>query len=132
MRAARLNASVLDHDDLVGICHGGQAVRDDDQSLARHEPSNGALHAGLVFRIKVRANAQLKGLKKVSLKKGEKKRVEIHLPKEAFGLYDEEGKLCYQEGEAICYVGTNGPDHRSVELTGKKPAEITIKVPADC
>ena len=36
------------------------------------------------------------------------------------------------EGEAICYVGTNGPDHRSVELTGKKPAEITIKVPADC
>ena len=77
-------------------------------------------------------NAQLKGLKKVSLKKGEKKRVEIHLPKEAFGLYDEEGKLCYQEGEAICYVGTNGPDHRSVELTGKKPAEITIKVPADC
>ena len=77
-------------------------------------------------------NAQLKGLKKVSLRKGEKKSVEIHLPKEAFGLYDEEGKLCYQEGEAICYVGTNGPDHRSVELTGKKPAEITIKVPADC
>ena len=77
-------------------------------------------------------NAQLKGLKKVSLKKGEKKSVEIHLPKEAFGLYDEEGKLCYQEGEAICYVGTNGPDHRSVKLTGKKPAEITIKVPADC
>ena len=77
-------------------------------------------------------NAQLKGLKKISLKKGEKKSVEIHLPKEAFGLYDEEGKLCYHEGEAICYVGTNGPDHRSVELTGKKPAEITIKVPADC
>ena len=77
-------------------------------------------------------NAQLKGLKKVSLRKGEKKSVEIHLPKEAFGLYDEEGKLCYHEGEAICYVGTNGPDHRSVELTGKKPAEITIKVPADC
>ena len=86
----------------------------------------------MLFRSEDTPNAQLKGLKKVSLKKGEKKNVEIHLPKEAFGLFGEDGKLHYQEGEAIVYVGTNGPDHRSVELTGKKPAEITVKIPMDC
>lgn len=71
-------------------------------------------------------NAQLKGLKKVALKAGETKTVHIQLPKEAFGLFNEDGKLCYAAGEAIVYVGANGPDARSIALTGKKPVEIKV------
>lgn len=69
-------------------------------------------------------NAQLKGICKCALKPGEKKKVHIRLPKEAFGLYDTEGRFMLYEGEYHVYVGGQGPDRRSAELTGKTVAKL--------
>ena len=74
-------------------------------------------------------NAQLKGLKKVKIGAGEKTEVKVHLPKEAFGLFDENGKLVYSQ-KAEVYVGTQAPDHRSEELTGKRPVKIEVEIEA--
>lgn len=73
-------------------------------------------------------NAQLKGLKKVALLPGEEKTVQIHLPKEAFGLFDEEGKWQMQKGEVKVYVGNHAPDRRSEELTGQKATELSFMI----
>jgi len=66
-------------------------------------------------------NWQLKGLKKVSLQPGEKETVTITLNDEAFGLYNNDGKLVLNEAEYEIYVGTCQPDQRSIQLTGKTP-----------
>lgn len=71
-------------------------------------------------------NYQLKGLKKVALKSGETKEVEIELEAAAFALYDEDAKLMLNEGKYTVYVGTSQPDARSIALTGKTPAAFTV------
>ena len=73
-------------------------------------------------------NAQLKGIKKVSLKAGENKEVEIRLPREAFALYDEEGVLRLTEGTATVYVGGHAPDKRSAALTGTCMYELAVEI----
>lgn len=73
-------------------------------------------------------NAQLKGLRKVSLQKGGEAAVKIHLPKEAFGLYDEQGRFVVCPGEAVVYAGSHGPDERSCALTGARPESFTLKI----
>ena len=72
-------------------------------------------------------NAQLKGIRKVSLKPGESKEVSIRLPLEAFALYDEEAVNRVAAGEYLVSVGGSQPDKRSVELTGRKPEEFSVK-----
>ncbi len=76
-------------------------------------------------------NAQLKGIKKLHLAPGEEAKVEIHLPKEAFGLYNEDGKLAFYPGEAEIYLGCQAPDTRSAALTGKSVAKLTVTIPAE-
>lgn len=71
-------------------------------------------------------NAQLKGICKCTLAPGEKKRVNIRLPREAFALCDEEGRPVVYEGEYRVYIGGQGPDKRSRELTGKAVTEMTV------
>ncbi len=66
-------------------------------------------------------NHQLKGLKKLYLQPGEKKTIEITLKDEAFGLYDNNGKLVLHEGEYEVFIGSNQPDARSIKLTANKP-----------
>lgn len=73
-------------------------------------------------------NAQLKGIAKVSLSPGEAKTVEIQLPKEAFGLFDTEGKLQVEKGKVRIYVGGQAPDLRSEKLTGQKVTELTLVI----
>ena len=75
-------------------------------------------------------NAQLKGIQKLHLAAGESTVVDIHLPKEAFGLFDEEGQLRIEEGAVKVYIGGQAPDSRSEQLTGEKVTEITLNVPA--
>lgn len=72
-------------------------------------------------------NAQLKGLKKVYLQPGEEQEVKIELNKDAFSLYNEEGKCVLEKGMYEVYVGTQQPDQRSEKLTGKKPERVYIK-----
>ncbi len=73
-------------------------------------------------------NAQLKGIKKLYLAPGEEKEVSVHLPREAFGLYDEEGRLQFYPGEAEVFLGGQAPDARSRELTGQEvlPLRVTV------
>lgn len=73
-------------------------------------------------------NFSLKAIGKVSLKAGEAKDITLHLPKEAFGLFDENGELVVNKGKAVVYVGDQAPDSRSAKLTGKKPEEFTVTV----
>lgn len=72
-------------------------------------------------------NWQLKGLKKIHLKPQEETTITIQLPKEAFGLYDEEGKLTYKKGQYKIHMGGSQPDKRSIALTGQKPLSKTLQ-----
>lgn len=71
-------------------------------------------------------NAQLKGLSKVFLKKGETQHVSITLPEEAFGLFNEDGKKVVTAGACSIYVGTSQPDARSEKLTGHKTIKYQV------
>ncbi|MDF2588036.1 MAG: hypothetical protein K0S41_1877 [Anaerocolumna sp.] len=72
-------------------------------------------------------NVQLKGLKKVTLKPGEKTNIEIKLDNRAFGLYNEDGKLVLNQTDYKVYIGCSGPDSRSIKLTGKIPYCADLK-----
>ena len=71
-------------------------------------------------------NYQLKGLKKVKLEPGETRELCIHLPEEAFGLYDEAGRCVIHKGLFKIHVGTHGPDRRSQELSVASTVSVTI------
>ncbi|NLZ82365.1 MAG: glycoside hydrolase family 3 protein [Clostridiales bacterium] len=73
-------------------------------------------------------NWQLKGLKKVHLKPGEKETVTITLKDGAFGLYNNEGQLILNAGEYEVFVGTCQPDSRSIQLRGEKPYSKVFSV----
>ncbi|MCR5101968.1 MAG: glycoside hydrolase family 3 C-terminal domain-containing protein [Butyrivibrio sp.] len=73
-------------------------------------------------------NAQLKGIKKVELKSGEKKTISVHLGREAFGLFDENGIFVIDEGKAVVYVGGQCPCTRSKELTGIDVSENEVNI----
>ncbi len=74
-------------------------------------------------------NYQLKAFKKVELKAGEKKSVSVKLPKDAFGLFDKDGKFVISKGKAVVYVGGQQPDARSEKLLGRKVSAIEIELP---
>ena len=73
-------------------------------------------------------NAQLKGLRKVRLAAGESRVVSVHLPAEAFCLYDTEGRLCKMAEKARVYIGGHAPDARSEQLTGQKLACFEVNL----
>lgn len=72
-------------------------------------------------------NAQLKGIKKVSLEAGEEKRITIKLPVNAFALYDEKAVNRVQKGRYLVSVGTCQPESRSEKLTGQKPVVLSMQ-----
>ena len=74
-------------------------------------------------------NYQLKAFKKVELKAGEKKSVSITLGKDAFGLFDKDGKFVISKGKAVIYAGGQQPDARSEKLLGRKVSAIEIELP---
>ena len=71
-------------------------------------------------------NAQLKGLKKVFLRKGEAKKVTLTLTEEAFGLFNEEAKKMLYAGDYTVYVGTSQPDARSAALLNETSQSFTL------
>lgn len=73
-------------------------------------------------------NFSLKGIKKVKLHAGEFKEVTMHLPKEAFALYDEDGLLKLHKGSCVVYIGDQAPDKRSEALTGKAVESFDVKI----
>lgn len=73
-------------------------------------------------------NAQLKGLKKVYLEPGQAQEVKISLAKEAFGLYDKEGKFKYYPGLVEVFVGGQAPDSVSSRLTGRRVTALKLQI----
>ena len=73
-------------------------------------------------------NAQLKGMKKVSLQAGESREVSLFLPAEAFALYDKQGVNRVEAGRYLIFAGGAQPDSRSEKLTGKKVARMLLEV----
>ncbi len=71
-------------------------------------------------------NAQLKYVKKITLKPGESVTEEIHLSPEAFMLYDEEGKCTLEKGAYDIFVGGCQPDARSAVLTANPQQKMTV------
>ncbi len=72
-------------------------------------------------------NAQLKGLRKVTLAPGCVRKVSIFLPATAFSLCDEAGSRVVAKGTYKIYVGQSQPDVRSIMLLGDEPACIDIE-----
>ncbi len=71
-------------------------------------------------------NAQLKAFTKVALEPGEEKQVKLHLPIEAFSLYDEQGIRRVTAGSYLVHAGGSQPDARSATLTGRKPLQCRV------
>lgn len=73
-------------------------------------------------------NYSLCSFKRVSLEKGEKKKIELQISQRAFTIVNDKGERYIDSKKFILYVGMNQPDNRSVSLSGKKPIEITINL----
>lgn len=73
-------------------------------------------------------NPQLKKIVKLPVKSGETKKIEVSLQKEAFMLYDEEGKQVLYPGTYHIYLGGSQPDERSLELTQKAVHQVQVIV----
>ncbi|WP_394524723.1 glycoside hydrolase family 3 C-terminal domain-containing protein [Lacrimispora sp. JR3] len=73
-------------------------------------------------------NAQLKAFTKVELEPGEEREVTLILKDRSFALRNENGDLVLEEGTYQVYVGTQQPDARSRELTGKEPVCVKVSV----
>lgn len=71
-------------------------------------------------------NLQLKAFKKVSIQPEEETSVKLHLPMEAFALFDDNGKQRVSMGSYTVYVGGSQPDARSVALTGNHPLQKNL------
>ena len=71
-------------------------------------------------------NAQLTGIKKVTLKAGESRDIQVKLPLNAFGLYDEQAVFRVQKGNYLVSIGGSQPEARSEELTGRKVAVMGV------
>ena len=96
------NAGIIDTDDVIQIY-----IKDLDSPLA------------------VR-NYSLCAFKRVSLKAGEEKTVELTVSNKAMNVVDEEGNR-YIAGERFkLFAGVSQPDARSTELTGHQPMEVEV------
>ncbi len=95
--------------------------------------NTGSVAGGEAVQVYVKAeregtpNPQLKGLKKVFLQPGESKDVEIVLPAEAFGLYEEDCRRYVRTGDYTVYVGCGQPDARTKELTDPQITALQVK-----
>ena len=71
-------------------------------------------------------NHSLVAFKRISLKVGESKKVELKIDKKSFEVVDSEGNRLIDSKRYKLYVGISQPDNRSIELLGIKPIEYEI------
>ncbi|WP_256872215.1 glycoside hydrolase family 3 C-terminal domain-containing protein [Paenibacillus sp. 79R4] len=109
-----------------------ERIKEEGVSITTTIKNEGSMASGEVLQVYVKAeweetpNAQLKAFRKVHLQPQESMELTLHLPVEAFALYDEEGRRRVRPGSYAVYVGSSGPDSRSCALTGKQPAEFKL------
>lgn len=100
----------------VSVKNEGQvATQDVVQIYIKHKDSK--------FAVK---NVSLCGFKRFHLNPSEVKQLELDVPYDALMVVNDEGDKVMDTKNFTLYVGTNGPDERSIELTGKKPVAIDI------
>ena len=71
-------------------------------------------------------NYNLCAFKRISLKAGEEKKVEMTVPNRAMSVVDEEGERHIDSKNFKLFVGFSQPDERSRRLTGKETVEIPV------
>lgn len=71
-------------------------------------------------------NHNLCAFKRISLKAGEEKTVEMTVPNRAMSVVDEEGERHIDSKSFKLFVGFSQPDERSRRLTGKETVEIPV------
>ncbi len=71
-------------------------------------------------------NPKLAAFRRVRLKPGEKKSVEITIPVSAFATVNEKGEKCFDGNGAYIYAGFGQPDPRTRELTCKDGKTLVI------
>ncbi len=71
-------------------------------------------------------NHNLCAFKRISLKAGEEKKVEMTAPNRAMSVVDEEGERHIDSKNFKLFAGFSQPDERSRRLTGKETVEIPV------
>lgn len=71
-------------------------------------------------------NPKLGAFRRVHLKPGEKKSVEIKIPVSAFATVNEKGEKCFDGNGAFIYAGFGQPDLRTRELMGREGSSLII------
>ncbi len=71
-------------------------------------------------------NYNLCAFKRISLKAGEEKKVEMMVPNRAMSVVDEEGERHIDSKNFKLFAGFSQPDERSRRLTGKETVEIPL------
>ena len=71
-------------------------------------------------------NHSLCGFKRVSLGKGEEKKVTITIPVRSFMVVNDEGKYIVDGNKYVISAGVSQPDATSIELCGVKPVSVEI------
>lgn len=97
--------------------------------------NTGKMRGAQTLQIYVKANRpgtpnpQLKKLVKITLERGEEKRIPFDLPADAFSLYDMQGNKVLEAGNYTLYAGISQPDSRSAALLGVRPLERGLTCP---
>jgi beta-glucosidase len=74
---------------------------------------------------------ELKGYARISLKPGEEQSLAFHLPVDQLAFYDEDFKLCVENGRILVMVGSSSDDIRlrgEFEITGAKKTFVKDRV----
>ncbi len=71
-------------------------------------------------------NWNLCAFQRVALKPGEEKEITLTVQPHELEIVDEKGERYRDSKRFALYVGCSQPDARSVELTGKKPVELSV------
>ncbi|MCR5617752.1 MAG: glycoside hydrolase family 3 C-terminal domain-containing protein [Clostridiales bacterium] len=71
-------------------------------------------------------NAKLVAFERMKFGGNEIKSLKVNIPWRAFTTIDDNGEVDHGGRSATIYVGFNGPDPRSFELTGKKNVKIIV------
>lgn len=98
--------------------------------------NEGAREAGDVLEVYIKdmesslavPNYSLCGVKPFVLGVAERKTVQLTVKKSALEVVDEDGKRRKDSRRFTFYVGCSQPDARSVELTGRRPVEISMEI----
>lgn len=74
------------------------------------------------------ANHSLVNFKRIALKKGESKTVEMQINKKSLEVVNNEGNRILDSKKFKLFVGISQPDSRSIQLTGITPLEANIEL----